>query len=596
MIRYNAAFEWYCLSKYFGLLPEAAEGWLSQWHCTMVHGLYCGYPAGLRAVGEALGLGEEKSKMTVGRSLISLFCKPVKPAKSNGGRTRTLPEHEPEKWQLFKTYCAQDVTTEMAVEDALHQWPVPPKVRWQWLTDMRISARGVALDEELMLGALDIGNAATAALMEEAQAITGLDNPNSVAQLKKWVGEALGEEPDDLRKATVAEMLTGDTVPDDRTRRILEIRQALGKTSTKKYDAMEAALCADGRIRGLLQFYGASRTGRWAGRLVQVQNLPQTKLPCVDFARARVKARDSAALELIYGNTQDTLSQLVRTAFVPAEGKVFVDADFSAIEARVLAWLAGEQWVLDVFRGHGKIYEATASQMFGVPIDRIVRGNPEYALRAKGKVATLALGYNGGPGALAKMGALRMGIAEEELPGIVQKWRRANQNIVAYWADVEAAATAAIQGHGDITVGYVTVRMDTRQGRAFLVIDLPSGRSLYYADPGQAVNRFGRTGLVYQGVNDKNKWGPVDTYGGKLTENITQAVARDILAEAIERLEAAGYQVVFHVHDEVVVEVSTDNPEKDLAAVKDIMGQSLPWAPGLPLAADGWVGDFYTKD
>ena len=397
---YNAPFEWGCLSKFLGAtLPP------DQWRCTMLHGLYCGYTAGLEATGRALGLPEDKRKLSTGKALIRYFCVPCKPSQANGGRTRNLPQHDPGKWKLFWEYCQQDVVTEMTIENLLSAFPVPDFVQKQWETDLMINARGVAVDMDLVIGALYLGDTVRQNLMAEATAISGLNNPNSVAQLSSWLQTETGEEVSDLRKDTVSKLL-GQDGNSPQVQRMLEIRQELGKTSTKKYDAIEAAVCPDGRVRGLLQFYGANRTGRWAGRLVQVQNLPRTYTEPLGLARELVKERKLDALRMIYGAVPDTLSQLIRTAFVAPEGHVLIDADFSAIEARVISWLAGEEWRLEVFRTHGRIYEASASQMFGVPIELIKKGNPEYALRQKGKVAELALGYQGSTGALINMGCL----------------------------------------------------------------------------------------------------------------------------------------------------------------------------------------------
>ena len=419
---YNAPFEWGCLSKYMGTLPP------DQWRCTMFHGLYCGYTAGLDATGKALGLPQDKQKLNTGKALIRYFCVPCKPSKANGQRSRNLPQHDPAKWELFKEYCKQDVVTEMEIEKRLSAFPVPDWVQKQWETDLIINARGVAVDLELVTGALSLGDTVRQTLMAEAMQLSGLSNPNSVAQLTTWLQEEIGEELADLRKDTVARLLGRDD-NSPQVSRMLEIRQELGKTSTKKYDAIEAAVCEDGRVRGLLQFYGANRTGRWAGRLVQVQNLPRTYTEPLDLARELVKGRKLDALRLIYGSVPDTLSQLIRTAFVAPEGHVLIDADFSAIEARVISWLAKEQWRLEVFRTHGKIYEASASQMFGVPLELIKKGRPEYALRQKGKVAELALGYQGSTGALITMGALDMGLTEEELPDIVSRWRPTSASV-----------------------------------------------------------------------------------------------------------------------------------------------------------------------
>lgn len=592
---YNAAFEWYCLSLYFDLPEEYALRWLAQWQDTMLHGLYCGYTAGLAATGEALGLPQDKRKLATGGALIRTFCVPRKPT-ANNPLTRVRATDEQEKWRLFKEYNAQDVVTEQEIEQRLSPWPVPDEVQKQWQTDMAINARGVAVDMGMVTGALACSERVTARLTADAVRLSGLSNPNSVAQLTPWLEGQTGKEIADLRKETVAQ-LVAEGVPSAAAARMLEIRQALGKTSNKKYAAMAAGACEDGRVRGLLQFYGANRTGRWAGRMVQVQNLPRTHLLGIEQARELVRQEKVEALELCYGSVPDALSQLIRTAFVPAPGNVFVDADFSAIEARVIAWLAGEEWVLEVFRTHGKIYEATASQMFGVPIERIAKGNPEYELRQKGKVATLALGYQGGPGALINLGALRMGIPEEELPGIRDRWRAANKRVVALWYAVEAAAVETVRTGQVQTVGclHFALEGDALTGQMFLVIRLPSRRELFYAQPHLVADEYGRERLHYWGTNQTSrKWCRIETYGGKLVENVTQAVARDCLALAIERLEAAGWPVVFHVHDEVVIDCPKE--KADLKEICRIMGQPVPWAPGLPLKAEGWVGEFFTKD
>lgn len=599
---YNAAFEWYCLSRYFQLHEEenysgfSAITWLSQWQCSMLHGMYVGYPAGLDAVGRALGLPEDKQKLSIGKALIRYFCIPCAPTKSNGGRTRNLPHHDPEKWELFKTYNGQDVVTEMEIDLRLENFPVPAEVQRQWVMDQIINLRGVAADMDLADSAIYLGKTVQDQLTAEAREISGLENPNSVAQLTKWLQSETGEDLTDLRKETVSDLL-GKDLPSDDARRILEIRKELGKTSTKKYNSVEACVCADGRIRGLMQFYGANRTGREAGRLVQVQNLPHDVVPAMSLARQLVKGRQLDTLRLIYGSVTSTLSALIRTVFVAAPGKTFIDADFSAIEARVIAWLAGEEWVLDVFRTHGKIYEATASQMFGIPFDRIKKGNPEYSYRAKGKVATLALGYQGGPGALINMGALRSGLTEDELPDIVDRWRRSNPSIVNFWYQVEAAARGAVENGRTSTVGRITIgrECNPHNGLDFMTIMLPSGRKLYYASPYMGVNRFGRPSICYMGQNQTTKkWEALETYGGKLAENITQATARDCLFYAMEQLQTAGYRIVFDIHDEVVIEAPEELARLD--KVVEIMSQPIPWAPGLPLNADGWVDGYFKKD
>lgn len=588
---YNAAFEWGCLSKFMGrqLPPE-------QWRCTMFHGLYAGYPAGLDAAGRALGLSEDKRKLSTGKALIRYFCVPCTPTKSNGGRRRNLPSHDPVRWELFKEYNAQDVTTEMEIERRLSLITVPDWLQRQWETDLLINARGVAVDMEMVNGALEIGATVRERLTQEAVRISGLSNPNSVQQLSAWLEQETGEEVTDLRKDTVAKMIA--QAPDNpEVQRMLEIRQELGKTSTKKYDAIEQAVCPDGRVRGLLQFYGANRTGRWAGRLVQVQNLPRTYTQPLELARNLVKLRKLDNLRLVYGSVPDTLSQLIRTAFVASDGNVLFDADFSAIEARVISWLAGEQWRLDVFKTHGKIYEASASQMFGVPIERIKKGNPEYALRQKGKVAELALGYQGGAGALINMGALDMGIPEDDLPDIVQRWRDTNKRICDLWYKMNSAAVEAISTGCSVGVGrlLVSCEYDAAHEVEYLTVLLPSGRKLYYNSPQIGENKWGGPSISYMGMDQTTKkWKRIETYGGKLVENCVQAVARDCLAQAIENLEKEGLPVVFHIHDEVVIDCRADTATLD--DVVNIMSRPIPWAPGLPLNADGWVGGFFKKD
>lgn len=588
---YNASFEWYCLNKFY-------NSPLEQWRCTMLHGLYCGYTAGLGATGAALGLPEDKRKMGVGMSLIRTFCAPCKPSKSNGNRTRTLPHHEPDKWALFKQYNRQDVAVEMEIEKKLSAFPVPESEQKLWELDQVINARGVRVDAQLIEGALHCSEKITGELMDEAVRISGLDNPKSVKQLTEWLQEVTGEDVENLQKETVKDMIkTADSCA---ARRMLEIRQELSKTSVKKYAAMNEAVCGDGRVRGLLQFYGANRTGRWAGRLVQVQNLPRNYLETLGHARECAKGKKVDALKIIYGNIPDTLSQLIRTAFIPSDGHTFLVADFSAIEARVIAWLAGEQWRQDVFATHGKIYEASASAMFGVPIEKIKKGEPEYSLRQKGKIAELALGYQGASGALITMGALKMGLAEEELPDIVQRWRQSNKRIVDLWYKVQNAALQAVRtGEQNGVNGILFAREgDYGTGQDFLTITLPSGRKLFYAKPFLSANQWGNESLHYHGMDQQSKkWAVVDTYGGKLVENIVQAIARDCLAVAIERLEADGFEIVMHVHDEVIIDrwIATD-PETMLEVACGIMGEPIPWAPGLLLKADGFVTEFYKKE
>lgn len=591
---YNAAFEWYCLSKYMGAqLPPA------QWRDTMLHGLYAGYTAGLDATGRVLGIPEDKQKLTTGKALIRYFCVPCKPTKANGGRTRNYPHHDPEKWELFKTYNGQDVVAEMEIERRLSVFPVPDFVQKQWETDLLINARGVAVDMDFCEGALELGETIRAQLTDEAVQLSGLQNPNSVKQLARWLSAETGDDITTLRKETIKELLGRDNA--DHVQRMLEIRQELGKTSTKKYDAIEAAVCDDGRVRGLLQFYGANRTGRWAGRLVQVQNLPRTYTEPLEFARELVKGRKLDALRTVYGSPNDTLSQLIRTAFVAAPGNILIDADFSAIEARVISWLADEEWRLEVFRTHGKIYEASASQMFGVPLERIKKGNPEYSLRQRGKVAELALGYQGGVPAMRQMdtGKLLADLPDEEIKDIVDKWRNTNPKIRNLWYSFNDAAIRVIQNGGSLRVRCCTFarECDCIRGTTCMTISLPSGRKLYYVEPSVGENRWGGPSITYMGVNDKNKWGRIETYGGKLVENVVQAIARDCLAQAIEHLEAAGLPVVFHIHDEVVIDTAAfDTNDAMLDKVVKIMSTPIPWAEGLPLGADGWVGAFFKKD
>jgi DNA polymerase len=592
---YNAAFEWYCLNR------AGYETPLEQWRCTMIHGLYCGYTAGLDATGKAIGLPQDKQKLTTGKALIRYFCVPCKPTKSNGNRTWNLPRHAPEKWELFKGYCKQDVVTEHAILKRLNYFPVPEEEQELWQQDIRMNAFGVRVDSKLIEGALTIDGVSSAELTEEAINITGLQNPNSTAQLKVWVEKELSDsleadvELPGLRKEDVSMLLERNDLSKE-IRRVLEIRQQLGKTSIKKYVAMETAKGTDDRVRGLTQYYGANRTGRWAGRLVQLQNLPRNYLKTLDYARELVKTKNYDGIRFLYGNVPDTLSQLIRTAFIPSEGHKFVVADFSAIEARVIAWLAGEQWVNEVFATHGKIYEATASQMFHVPIEKIVKGNPEYSLRQKGKVATLALGYQGGTAALIAMGALNMGLAEEELPDIVQRWRNANPRIRDLWYAVEQAAlttmqTAQPQGINGLIFRYEGELM---YGQSFLTVQLPSGRKLFYPKPFLKENQFGKMAIHYYTVGQQTKkWEVASTYGGKMTENIVQAIARDCLAETLRRIEQLGLQVVFHVHDEVIIDAPMEVTAEQIC---DLMAEPISWAPGLLLKGAGFESSYYMKD
>ena len=599
---YNAAFEWFALSKYLGQLPP------DQWRDTMLHALYCGYPASLDAAGKAMGLPEDKKKLATGKALIRYFCVPCKPSNANGNRTRNLPRHDPAKWTLFKEYNGQDVVTEMEIDRRLSAFPVPAFVQKQWETDLLMNARGVAADMDMVSGALVIGATVKSQLMGEARQLSGLDNPNSIKQLARWLTDATDSDAEitSVTKETVATMLKQPQPAN--VQRMLEIRQELGKTSTKKYDALETCIADDGRVRGLLQFYGANRTGRWAGRLVQVQNLPRTYTHPLPPARQLVKDRNIDGLRLMYGSINDTLSQLIRTAFVATPGNVLIDADFSAIEARVISWLAGQEWRLEVFRTHGKIYEASASQMFHVPIEKIKKGNPEYALRQRGKVAELALGYQGGVSAMRRMdtGHNLDDLSDDEVKGIVDRWRETNSMIRDLWNIVDSAAVTVITNGGAQTIRSETTdavitlacELDVITGTRYMTILLPSWRKLYYPSPEIGVNRWGNPSVSYMGQNQTTKrWERVETYGGKLVENIVQAIARDCLAIAIENLEAQGLHVVFHIHDEVVIDTPAWADEDTmLDTVTKIMTKPIPWAQALPLNADGWVDKFFKKD
>lgn len=584
---YNAAFEWCCLNQ------AGYETPIDQWRCTMAHGLYCGYTAGLDATGKAIGLPQDKQKLTTGKALIRYFCVPCKPTRTNGGRTWNQPWHDKDKWDLFKEYCKQDVVTEREILKRLDLFPMPEEEERLWQMDVLMNAYGVRVDTDLIEGALYIDQISTQRLTDEAISLTGLQNPNSAAQLLQWLRDN-GTEADNLQKATVAELLGG--INPNKVRRVLEIRQQLGKTSIKKYVAMDTARGEGDRVRGLTQYYGANRTGRWAGRLVQMQNLPRNYLKTLDYARNLVKAKNYDGVRILYGNVPDTLSQLIRTAFIPSAGHKFVVADFSAIEARVIAWLAGEQWVNEVFATHGKIYEATASQMFGVPVERIAKGNPEYSLRQKGKVATLALGYQGGTSALIAMGALQMGLTEEELPDIVQRWRQANPRIKGLWYAIENAAlavmdTAQPQGINGLIFA---LEGDMIYGQSFLTVRLPSGRKLFYPKPFLKENRFEKMAVHYYTVGQQTrKWEVTSTYGGKMVENIVQAIARDCLAVTLERIAAKGLQVVFHVHDEVIIDAPMETTVEEIC---DLMAEPIPWAPGLVLKGAGFESQYYMKD
>ena len=583
---FNAAFELHCLHRSGILTPYR------QWACTQLHGLYLGYPAGLDKIGKALGLPQDKKKSASGKALIRYFCLPCKPTKRNGGRTRNLPEHDPDKWEAFKAYNVQDVVTEMEVCRRLAAFPVPDALQAEWVTDQKINQHGVLLDMELVRGALQIDAAEKQHLMQEAAAITGLDNPNSRDQLLQWLNDNTNVEMEKLTKESVADALE---VADDTAAKVLDIRKRLSKTSVKKYEMMNAAAGEDNRVRGVLQFYGANRTGRWAGRLIQGQNLPRNYLRNLDLARDLVRRGNREAVALLFGDVGDTLSQLIRTAIIAPEGKLLCISDFSAIEARVLAWLAGEKWVLEAFDRGEDIYCATASSMFHVPVEK--HGANSH-LRQKGKIAVLASGYQGGPNALISMGALKMGLTEEELPDIVSRWRKANPRIVDFWQKVENAALYVMNTARPVGLdrGIIFAReVSPGEGVDFLTIALPSGRKLFYPSPYISVNQFDREALHYR-TQVGAAWGTTSTYGGKLTENITQAVARDCLAATITRLSDAGYRITMHIHDEVVIEIPEEGADETLEKVNAIMSEALPWALGLHLTAAGFTSKYYMKD
>ena len=571
---YNAAFEWYCLNRAGIKTP------LNQWQCTMVHAMYLSLPAGLANTGEALGIPEDKKKSAVGKQLIRYFC--VKPYKPDAV-----------KWKAFKEYNRQDVVSEMEIENRLSGFPVP-ELEWErWRQDIAMNAYGVKVDTELVKGAIKIQERCEEELLTEAVMLTQLENPNSPTQLLNWVN-AQGYPLENTQKATIESALKEDLPL--KVRRVLEIRQQLGKTSVKKYEAMTNTIGEGDRVRGISQFYGASKTGRFSGRLVQMQNLPRNYLEPLAETRECVKRQDYETLKLLFDSIPDTLSQLIRTAFIPSTGNQFVVADFSAIEARVIAWLARETWVQEVFATHGKIYEAVASQMFHVPIEKISKGNPEYALRQKGKVATLALGYQGGTNALISMGALKMGLSEEELPEIVTRWRNANQRIVALWSSVGSYALRTVRDGRARQVNGLIFRMeqDLKHGLRFLTIELPSKRKLFYCKPYIGLNQFGSESLFFYTQNQTTKkWEESSTFGGKLVENIVQGIARDCLCETLDRISSKGYKIVFHVHDEVIVDAGMVLTVEELCS---IMAEPIPWAKGLILKGAGFSGQFYQKD
>ena len=574
---FNANFERICLSRFLGY-PTGDYLEPDSWKCSMVWAAYMGLPLSLEGVGAVLGL--EKQKLTEGKDLIKYFCQPCAPTKSNGQRTRNLPEHAADKWLAFKRYNIRDVETEMSIQARLSKYPVPDSVWEEYHLDQEINDRGVGLDMELVRQAIQMDGRSRSELTQAMKELTSLDNPNSVQQMKQWLADN-GVETDTLGKKAVAELLK--TAPPE-LQKVLTLRQQLAKSSVKKYQAMETAVCADGRARGMFQFYGANRTGRWAGRIIQMQNLPQNHLDDLSEARGLVRAGDFDALEMLYEDVPDTLSQLIRTAFVPQENRKFIVADFSAIEARVIAWLAGEKWRQDVFAEGKDIYCASASQMFGVPVEKHgINGH----LRQKGKIAELALGYGGSVGALKAMGALEMGLSEDELPALVSAWRQSNPKIVQFWWAVDRAVMDAVKNKA--TTKTHGIIFSARNGMLF--ITLPSGRNLAYVKPKIGTNKFGGDCITYEGISGTKKWERIDSYGPKFVENIVQATSRDLLCYAMQTLRCCS--IVMHIHDEVVIEADR---RMSLQAVCEQMGRTPPWAKGLQLRADGYETDFYKKD
>ncbi len=578
-VAHNAAFERICLSKFLNthLDPEA-------WHCTMVHALSLGFPASLADVGKALNLDEDKQKMAVGKRLITYFCKPCKPTQANGQRTRNYPHHDPEKWDLFKEYNRQDVVTEQAIYDRLMKFPLPDSEQILYCLDQSINDYGIGVDTELMTNVIGYSEEYEAALRKECEDLTGGINVHSIVQLKQWLTEQEGRQIDSLTKDDVDQLLKLDLKPS--SKRILELRQETGKTSVKKYEAFERSICSDGRIHGAFQFYGAGRTGRWAGRLIQPQNFPRNAFEDIALARQMVKSEKWDEIEMLYGSMNDVFSTLIRTLIVPPEGMTFAIADYSAIEARVVAWMADEKWRQDVFANGGDIYCMSATQMFGVPVEK--HGQNSH-LRKKGKVAELACGYGGGVGALRKMGGEQMGLTEKEMDDIVKKWRRSSPHVVKLWRELGDAAIEAIDTRLRVKCSH---GVSFKYSKGILFMTLPSGRSLAYVQP-----RFDGRELTYMGMNQTTrKWERTKTWGGKLTENLIQAVARDCLAVSMSKIQQAGYNIVMHVHDEVIVEVPADDAEVHLKRIEDLMGEPIEWAPGLLLTADGFNSPYYRKD
>jgi DNA polymerase len=578
---FNANFERVALMRYLSRKLDK-EVYLnpSSWRCSEVQAAMLGLPLHLEGVAKVLRLGVQK--MSEGKPLIRYFCIPCKPTAANGGRTRNLPTDSPDKWELFKQYNIRDVEVELEIRKKIKDYPIPESEQALYELDQRINDRGFRADMDFVLQAISCDKQFTVSATERAYELTGLENPNSVAQLKDWLSER-GVEVESLSKKNVKELVSET---EGEVEEALKLRLLMAKTSVRKYEAIERAVCSDGRVHGLFQFYGANRTGRFAGRLVQVQNLPQNHLVDLKLARDLVKEGRFDDLQLLFGNTPGVLSELIRTAFIPKEGHRFIVADFSAIEARVLSWLAGEKWRLEVFQSHGKIYEASASQMFHMPIDEITKGSP---LRQKGKISELACGYGGGVGALKSMGALEMGVEEHELQGLIDNWRRANPHIVNFWWEVDKMAIKAVKERTRTRTHGIVFTYKS----GMLFVTLPSGRDLVYVKPKLMLNKFGRERLTYEGIGTTKKWERIETYGPKIVENIVQAASRDLLAEAMLRLDKAGFAIVAHVHDEVICEVPVG--ESNVEEICSIMSESPKWSEGLPLDADGYECDFYQK-
>lgn len=579
---FNANFERVALMRYLSRKLDK-EVYLnpSSWRCSEVQAAMLGLPLHLEGVAKVLRL--DAQKMSEGKPLIRYFCIPCKPTAANGGRTRNLPSDAPDKWELFKQYNIRDVEVELEIRKKIKDYPIPESEQALYELDQRINDRGFRADMDFVIQAISCDKQFTVSATERAYELTGLENPNSVSQLKDWLSER-GVEVESLSKKNVKELVSET---EGEVEEALKLRLLMAKTSVRKYEAIERAVCSDGRVHGLFQFYGANRTGRFAGRLVQVQNLPQNHLVDLKLARDLVKEGRFDDLQMLFGNTPGVLSELIRTAFIPKEGYRFIVADFSAIEARVLSWLAKEKWRLEVFQSHGRIYEASASQMFHVPIDEITKGSP---LRQKGKISELACGYGGGVGALKSMGALEMGVEENELQGLIDNWRRANPHIVNFWWEVDKMAIKAVKERTRTRTHGIIFTYKS----GMLFVTLPSGRNLVYVKPKIMLNKFGREGLTYEGIGTTKKWERIETYGPKIVENIVQAASRDLLAEAMLRLDKAGFAIVAHVHDEVICEVPVG--ESSVEEVCSIMSESPKWSEGLPLDADGYECDFYQKD